>query len=190
MTIFRHKKVPSDILEAGAVLDLGCGTHKAKGAFGLDSRAFPGVDIIADLEKALPLENDRFDVVFANQVIEHVVNLPGLMHEIHRILKPGGRFLAHVPYFRSGWAHCDPTHVRSFSIEGLDIFIEGTYARSVYTLSDMAFRKLEVFLDTEYPSTIIRGLFSNLALRNPRKFENSVLSFLYPFEELSFLLTK
>jgi SAM-dependent methyltransferase len=190
MSLFAHKKVPMSLFANGKLLDIGCGTHKTLGAVGLDTRPFPGVDIVADLECQLPIDSESFDVVFANQVIEHVVNLIGLMHEVHRILRPGGRFLAHVPHFRSGWAYCDPTHVRCFSMEGLDLFVAGTFARTVYTVSDMAFSKCEVFLDTEYPSTLSRRLFSSLAIRNPRYFENSVLSFLYPFEQLSFLLTK
>ena len=190
MAVFRHKKAPLGILTRGKVLDLGCGTHKTQGALGLDSRPFPGVDIIADLEKPLPLDSDSFDTVFANQVIEHVVNLPGLVHEVHRILKPGGQFLAHVPYFRSGWAYCDPTHVRCFSIQGMDLFVAGTLARDTYTLSDAAFSRIEIFLDSDYPSTVARRVFTSLALRNPTRFENSVLSFLFPFEQLSFLLTK
>jgi len=185
-----HKKAPLSLLQSGKVLDIGCGTHKTPGATGLDTRAFPGVDIVADLESALPVESSAYDVVFANQVLEHVTNLIGLVHEIHRILKPGGKFIAHVPYFRSGWAHCDLTHVRSFTIESMDIFIAGTFAQSVYTVSGMTFSKREVFLDTEYHSTLARGFFSTLALRNPQKFENSALSFLYPFEQLTFLLTK
>lgn len=190
MGLFRHKKAPLSLLTSGNVLDIGCGTHKTPGATGLDTRAFAGVDIVCDLEGALPLGDNSYDVVFANQVLEHVTNLIGLVHEVHRVLKPGGSFLAHVPYFRSAWAHCDLTHVRSFTIQSMDIFIPGTFARSVYTVSDMTFSRCDVFLDTEYPSTLARRFFSSLALRNPQKFENSALSFVYPFEQLTFLLIK
>jgi SAM-dependent methyltransferase len=190
MTFFAHRKAPASILTQGKVLDIGCGTHKTPGALGLDSRAAPGVDIIADLEKPLPLDSDSFDVVFANQVIEHVRNLPSLVQEVHRVLKPGGQFLAHVPYFRSSWAHCDATHVRFFSIQGLDHFVAGTLARESNPLSEAAFSKCEVFLDSDYPSTLMRRIFTSLALRNPVRFENSALSFLFPFEQLTFLLTK
>jgi SAM-dependent methyltransferase len=190
VSLLRHKKAPLLLLRSGRVLDIGCGTHKAPGAVGLDVRASPGVDIVCDLEGKLPIEDNSYDVVFANQILEHITNLIGLVHEVHRVLKPGGNFLAHVPYFRSAWAHCDLTHVRSFTIESMDIFTANTFARSIYTLSDLTFRKQEVFLDTEYPSTLGRRIFSSLALRNPQKFENSALSFLYPFEQLTFLLTK
>ena len=190
MGLFSHKKAPLSILTSGRVLDIGCGTHKTPGANGLDTREFPGVDIVCDLEGPLSVPDSSYDVVFANQVLEHVTNLIGLVHEVHRILRPGGSFLVHVPYFRSGWAHCDLTHVRSFTIESMDIFIPGTFARSVYNVSDMTFSRREVFLDTEYPSTVGRRLFSSMALRNPQKFENSMLSFVYPFEQLTFLLIK
>ncbi len=185
-----HKKAPLSIIHSGSVLEIGCGKKKTPGAVGLDSRAFPGVDIIADLEGPLPIPDDTYDVVYANQVLEHVTNLLGLMHEIHRILKPGGKLLAQVPYFRSGWAHVDLTHVRCFTIDSMETFRERSYHREGYHVSDMVFSGIEVFLDTEYPSTLGRCLFSWMALRNPQRFENSALSFLYPFEQLTFLMTK
>jgi SAM-dependent methyltransferase len=190
MNIFRHKKAPLHIIRSGLVLDLGCGKNKTPGAVGLDSRQFPGVDIVADLEGPLPIDDNTYDVVYANQVFEHVTNLVGLMHEIHRVLKPGGKLLAQVPYFRSAWAHCDITHVRCFTTESMDIFIAGSFHQTGYTLSDMTFSAKEVFLDTEYKSTLARRVFSSLALWRSYWFENSALSFLYPFEQLTFLLTK
>jgi predicted SAM-dependent methyltransferase len=86
---FRHKKAPLHIVHSGLVLDIGCGKNKTPGAIGLDSRPFPGVDIVADLEGKLPIPDNTYDVVYANQVLEHVYDLVGLMHELHRILKPG-----------------------------------------------------------------------------------------------------
>lgn len=188
--LLNHRKVPLGALQNKNILDIGCGRNKLKGAVGLDCSRYDGVDIVADLEGALPVLDETFDLVFANQVLEHVRELTPLLMEIHRILKPGGQLLAHVPYFRSSWAHIDPTHLRSFTIESLDYYVRGTWLFDVYRFSDNGYTSIEKYLDTEYPSTLTRRLFSSAALRYPVRFENSVFSFIYPFEQLTFLLTK
>jgi len=43
-----------------------------------------------DLEGTWPFDDDRFDIVHANQVIEHVKRLDHFMQEAARVLKPGG----------------------------------------------------------------------------------------------------
>jgi SAM-dependent methyltransferase len=47
--------------------------------------------IRADLALPLPIPSSSFDVIHANQVIEHVPDLDVFMSEIYRILRPGGR---------------------------------------------------------------------------------------------------
>jgi SAM-dependent methyltransferase len=185
-----HKKIPEDIFIGKRILDIGCGRNKLEGAIGLDHNNYDGVDIVANLEGTLPIPDADFDLVFADQVLEHVNDLTPLLMEIHRVLKPGGQLLAHVPYFRSAWAHIDPTHVRSFTLDTLDYYVKGSWLHDVYRFSDTYFVSIDKYLDTEYPSTISRRAFSSMALRNPMRFENSALSFLYPFEQLTFILTK
>ncbi len=43
-----------------------------------------------DIEKGLPFKSNFFDIVCANQVIEHVVNVDSLAQEMFRVLKPKG----------------------------------------------------------------------------------------------------
>lgn len=188
--MFRHSTFDPSRLQGKMILDIGCGRNKLPGAAGLDSTAHAGVDIVADLNRPLPVDSESYDVVHANQVLEHVQNLVGLMDEIWRVLKPGGMLVAHVPYFRSSWAHVDPTHVRSFTINTLDYFVQHTSYHERYRFSDRAFSSREIFLDSDYAANPLRTLFIKLALRWPARFENSVLSFLYPFEQLTFVLTK
>jgi SAM-dependent methyltransferase len=50
-----------------------------------------GIEIVeGDLEEGLPFEDEAFDVVTANQVIEHVRGTDGFLRELRRVLKPGG----------------------------------------------------------------------------------------------------
>ncbi len=187
---FTHRKVPSDLFKDKKVLDIGCGRKKMPGAIGLDHMELPGVDVVANLNEQLPFEDEMFDAVHADQVLEHIENIIGLVYEVHRILKPGGIFLAHVPYFRSSWAHIDVTHVRCFTIRAMNNFVRGTYEYENYRFGDEAFSKMEVFLDTNQPSILRRRIFTSLALRDPNGFENSLWSSLYPFAGISYLLTK
>lgn len=188
--MFKHSVFDLACLQDKKILDIGCGRDKLPGSVGLDHMPLPGVDVVCDLSERLPFENSEFEVVYSNQVLEHVPNMIGLIEEIHRILVPGGLLVAHVPYFRSSWAAVDPTHVRNFTLGSLDYFVEGSFAHEGYRFSDVSYSKIEVFLDSNYPPSFLRWFFSKLALRWPNRFENSVLSFIYPFQTLSFVLTK
>jgi len=65
--------------------------------------------ITADIESPLakvkmdihdiPFEENRFDVVLCNHVLEHVRDDIQAMHEIGRVLKPGGFAILQVPFF-------------------------------------------------------------------------------------------
>lgn len=185
-----HRQKLEDVLVGQHILDIGCGRKKRVGAVGLDCMVLPGVDVVADLKLGLPFDDASFEAVFANQVLEHVHDLVALVREVHRVLKPGGVFVAHVPYFRSSWAHIDPTHVRSFTINSMDYFVRDTYCYDNYRFMDEAFTEIQVYLDSEYRFTLARSFFSFVALRRPFWFENSFWSTFYPFEQISYLLKK
>ncbi len=53
-----------------------------------------GIKVIkTDIEKGLPYKNNYFDIISANQIIEHLVNVDYFMEEIYRVLKPNGYVL-------------------------------------------------------------------------------------------------
>jgi SAM-dependent methyltransferase len=56
----------------------------------------PIADMHFDLHN-IPLENDRFDVVFCNHVMEHVDDALQCMRELYRVMKPGGWGIMQVP---------------------------------------------------------------------------------------------
>lgn len=45
----------------------------------------------------IPYPDHEFDLVVANNVLEHLTDPRGVFHEIHRVLKPGGAFLFKTP---------------------------------------------------------------------------------------------
>jgi len=46
--------------------------------------------------EALPFGEARFDAVFSNAVLHWVRDQDAMMREVHRVLRPGGRFVAEM----------------------------------------------------------------------------------------------
>jgi 2-polyprenyl-3-methyl-5-hydroxy-6-metoxy-1,4-benzoquinol methylase len=73
----------------------------------------------------LPLAEDAFDVVWAGEVLEHVADVVGLLAEVRRVLRWGGRLLITTPWHGrvviATDAHFDPRadHLRFFSARTL-----------------------------------------------------------------------
>ena len=61
----------------------------------VDIRPLPCVDIVADLESHLPIEDRTYDFIFSKYSIEHIGwrNVKSHISEMYRILNPGGRVL-------------------------------------------------------------------------------------------------
>jgi len=60
----------------------------------------PIADVKADICN-LPFENNCFDFIICNHVLEHIPNDTKAMKELYRILAPGGSAILQVPYDRS-----------------------------------------------------------------------------------------
>ncbi len=56
----------------------------------------PIADMHFDLHE-IPLDDNKFDVVFCNHVMEHVDDALKCMKELHRVLRPGGWGIMQVP---------------------------------------------------------------------------------------------
>jgi SAM-dependent methyltransferase len=98
------------------VLDLGCGAGRfvaalrdagaepigvevAEAALERARRVAPGADLrLADVCGPLPLDHGSVDLVWCSEVLEHVADAAGLLGEVRRVLRPGGRLLVTVPY--------------------------------------------------------------------------------------------
>lgn len=68
-------------------------------------------DIVADLNKKWPLEDNSVGVIRAHDAMEHLVDKIHTMQEIHRVLAPGWILLSSTPSTDGRWAFQDPTHV-------------------------------------------------------------------------------
>ena len=107
------------------VLNLGAGNEIMEGATNHDRTLHRSEIAVAhDLnELPWPWEDGSFDVIVARAVLEHLrITLVQSMDECWRILRPGGRIVLKVPYWKNESAYTDPTHYWRFSLQTPDLF--------------------------------------------------------------------
>lgn len=118
----------------GQLLDFGCGSKPYKELF-TNVSSYVGVDIeneghdhrTEDIDfyydgKTLPFKDRMFDSVLASEVLEHVPDLTGILSELNRVLKPGGKLLLTVPFV---WTeHELPYDFRRFTTIGMATLLE------------------------------------------------------------------
>ena len=110
------------------ILNLGCGNRPIKGAINQDKiKHSQWVDVAFDLNNYPWLWNDNtFDMVYAMDVLEHLVDFVRALEECHRILKPGGILELQVPNALHPISFRDPSHLHFFTADSMDYFIPGT----------------------------------------------------------------
>lgn len=110
-------------------LNLGSGKDYKAGWLNLDILESAQPDVVLDLAQplALPLqansplagelllEEGQIELIYANNVLEHVPDLPALMGNLLKLLRLGGEIEIEVPYERATSAWQDPTHVRAMN---------------------------------------------------------------------------
>lgn len=147
------------------MLDFGCGNKPYKSLFqvteyvGLDTHdsghdhTHDEIDVFYD-GKRIPFDDAYFDSVLSSEVFEHVFNLPGVLTEISRVVKPGGHLLITIPFvWEEHEAPYDFARYTSFGITSL--------------LQEAGFEILVLKKTTRYVETIfqtinayiVKGLF-------------------------------
>ena len=109
-------------------LNIGCGKKKIKGYINCDKAKEVNPDKVVDLEKKLPFKENSIDEVIGDHILEHIYKFIPLMHELHRICKPGAILNFTVPFYASMGAFDDPTHVRFFSPFTFDYFTDNEFS--------------------------------------------------------------
>jgi SAM-dependent methyltransferase len=140
------------------VLDAGAGEQPYRSLFShavYESADFELVDkpyarstYVCDLA-AIPVEDERFDRIIFNQVLEHLPEPMPVLRELHRTLKPGGAMICTCPFFYeehekpydfyryTQFAHRYLFAKAGFEIERLE-WMEGYFGTIAYQLQGMA----------------------------------------------------
>ena len=110
-------------------INLGSGKDYRLGWLNVDVDASVQPDLVLDLSRPIQfpirlrselggeveLVPGSVEEFFADNVLEHVPDLPRLMTQVLALLRTGGRFVVQVPYEGAPTAWQDPTHVRAFN---------------------------------------------------------------------------
>jgi hypothetical protein len=110
-------------------LHIGSGKDYRPGWLNIDILAQAQPDVVLDLARQIewPLRINSelvgevellpasLQLIYANNVLEHVGDLPRLMTNCLELLKDGGEMLIEVPYEHAPTAWQDPTHVRAMN---------------------------------------------------------------------------
>jgi SAM-dependent methyltransferase len=73
-------------------LNWGCGEHPEPGWINSDIKELPGIEIACDIRQGLPVEDDSFDYIVSIHALPEIpyTDLPKVLTELRRVLKPGG----------------------------------------------------------------------------------------------------
>lgn len=128
-------ELPDPILELGSLqVEGGSDSVDLRQYFpnrpftGVDFRAGPGVDCVANVE-ALPQATGSVGTVIALSTFEHVKRFWVAFDEVHRVLRPDGVFLCALPFYFH--VHAYPSDYWRFTPEGLDLMLEPYPARMI-----------------------------------------------------------
>lgn len=150
-----------------AVLNLGSGRKPRPGAVNLDRTSASSPDVVHDLDiRPWPFPDDRFDQVYAFDVVEHLADVVAAMEELHRICRDGASIEITVPHFSSGNAFTDPTHRHFFSRFSFHYF-DSAHELSFY--SDARFQVARSNLI--FTPSLVNRVVTRLANRYPKKYE-------------------
>lgn len=104
-------------------LDIGCGTQKEDGYFGIDRFDINGVDLVLNLEKDdLPFPNNSIDHVVTYHALEHLRDYSHIVKEVWRVLKPNAQFFVCVPYAYNSLNVANIYHVSRFNEHSFRFF--------------------------------------------------------------------
>ena len=96
-----YNKYPPEFNFGGKkVLNIGCGynQYKHKNVVNVDAFDICKPDVVWDLNKTpYPFEDNSFDIVIANHILEHLPNWWGAFNECARVLKENGVMELWVP---------------------------------------------------------------------------------------------
>jgi SAM-dependent methyltransferase/uncharacterized protein YbaR (Trm112 family) len=145
------------------VLDLGSGINKVytnPELVRFDIAPHANAQVVGDGER-LPFRDGVFDGVVLDAVLEHLAHPARVVAEVHRVLKPGGAVLAHVPFLYP--FHAAPHDYQRYTPAGLRMLFEafdpvevGTDRRPGRAVREIVSAYAAVFSDDRTMSYVLR----------------------------------
>ena len=134
-----RKIVSGDILEIGSGQGYGINiiAPKAKRYVAIDKFTTeidqpdnaPKIEFLqTNVPPLTELQSDSFDFVVSFQVIEHIKIDKGLVKEVYRVLKPGGKYIVSTPNIKASLTR-NPWHIREYTIEEFEILLSTAFQK-------------------------------------------------------------
>ena len=151
----------------GKLLDYGCGRKPYRNLFthvseyiGADVKhsGYPKTQSAADVffEGTLPVEDNSFDAVLCFEVLEHVFKPDETLHDLRRVLKPGGKLMLTVPFFCN--EHEIPYDYGRYTYYGLKYLLNKHGFTILVSKREGSFWETWMHLFSEYTHSIFRKL--------------------------------
>ncbi len=172
------------------ILDLGCGKKKREDSIGVDFSDRHAADVIHDLNVfPYPFNDEEFDEVYLDNVLEHLDDPIRVMEEVNRICSKGATVKIIVPYFRSVWAFIDPTHKNFFTVDSFSYFDPRHPICQRYDYTLAKFYVEDIIFNETLPNRFFKKILIFIANKYPNKYEY-YLSHLFPLDDITYYLKK
>lgn len=182
-------------------LELGCGNKKRnRQAIGVDMLDYPDVDIVGDVYEVLAsFPALSVDAVYSYHFVEHVPDVPKLLAELARIVKPNGYVEFVAPHFSNPYFYSDPTHRSFFGLYTFCYYAnKSPFARHVPTYgyhADFVLAKVDLIFKSSRPfvfrygiKRLIGSFFNSCSYLQELYEEN--FCYLFPCYEVRYILRK
>jgi len=103
-------------------LNLGSGNDYRQGYVNIDISPEYNPDMVCDLSKGIPFDDNSVSYVYAHHFLEHIEDIIFMMNEIWRVCCADAQVEIEVPHQSSLMAFADPTHKRIFNEESFKYF--------------------------------------------------------------------
>lgn len=107
-------------------LNFGCGLDIKEDTdwINADIQIGPGIDTTFDFDEfPYPFEDNTFEYILADNVLEHLVDCRKVIHELHRICQPGAIIMIRVPYWNAKCAYNDIGHKHYFNERAFELLV-------------------------------------------------------------------